>query len=181
MKPQHATINHPRGFSLVEVCVASSLMAILATLLASTWSGFGRPLVDSAIRARLAEEANFALASLAQDLSGSLSNGEGRIGRKMNYAFVGRMQPAGSQLWLCFDGGPHPNGTADWNAPDVVISYEVDGNSLIRFDQNAGTSFVVAKNVDSLVVTDLGGQCEIMLTFSYRSYSQTYFLVAQDP
>ena len=70
---------------------------------------------------------------------------------------------------------------ADWAAPDTVISYEVDSGALVRRDETAGTRFVVAQNVASIFVQDLGGQCEITLTFAYRNYSQSYFLIAQDP
>jgi hypothetical protein len=132
-------------------------------------------------RSRLAQEANLARASLARDLAGCLSNSEGRIGPKTAYAFVGRMQPSSSQLWLCFDGGASPNGTADWAAPDTVIAYELDGGAFVRRDETAGTRFVVAQNVALFAVEDLGGECQITLTFTYRNYSQTYYLIAQDP
>jgi prepilin-type N-terminal cleavage/methylation domain-containing protein len=172
---------HPRGFTLVEVSIVSMLMAMLAMLLAETWRGFGRPMMDTAARSRLAEEANLALASLARDLGGSLSDSAGRLGRKSDSAYVGRMQPGGVQLWICFDGGTTPNGAADWAAPDTVISYEVDGTSLVRLNQTAGTSFVVARNVAAFAVQDLGSECQITLTFAYRNYSQSYQLIAQNP
>jgi prepilin-type N-terminal cleavage/methylation domain-containing protein len=172
---------HPRGFTLIEVSIVSILMAMLALLLAETWSGLGRPLVETAARSRLTQEANLALAALARDLGGCLSDNAGRAGRKSVYAFVGRMQPGGTQLWLCFDGGANPNGTADWAAPDTVISYEVDNARLVRLNQTAGTSFVVAQNVGSFLVENLGSECQITVTFVYRNYSQTYQLIAQDP
>jgi prepilin-type N-terminal cleavage/methylation domain-containing protein len=181
MRTIPAPYGHPRGFTFVEVSVVSVLMVMLAMLLAETWNGLGRPLVEMASQSRLAHEANLALASLSHDLSGCLSNSGGRIGGKTDNAFVGRLQPGNSQLWLCFDGGASPNGTADWAAPDTVISYEVDGSALVRHDQTAGTSFIVAQNVGSFVVEGLAGECQIALTFVYRNQSQSYFLIAQDP
>jgi prepilin-type N-terminal cleavage/methylation domain-containing protein len=171
----------PHGFTLVEVLIVSVLMAFLAMLLAETWSGLGRPFVEMSVRSRLASEASHARAALARDLGGCLSNNAGRIGGKLDAAFVGRLQPGGSQLWLCFDGGATPNGTADWAAPDTVISYEVDGTALVRRDQTAGTSFIVAQNVGSFIVEDLGAECQITLTFVYRNTSQTYLMIAQNP
>jgi prepilin-type N-terminal cleavage/methylation domain-containing protein len=181
MKTIRSRRDHPRGFTFVEVSIVSILMAMLAMLLAETWSGLGRPLVEMAARSRLAQEANLAMTSLSRDLGGSLSNGEGRLGRKSLYACVGRLQPGGSQLWLCFDGGAAPNGMADWTAPDTVIAYDLEGSALVRRDQTAGTSFVVAQNVSSLIVEDLGGACQITLTFVYRNISQSYQMIAQDP
>ncbi len=157
------------------------LMATLAMLLAETWSGLGRPLAETAARSRLAQEANLALASLARDMGGSLSDSAGRIGSKTDSVFVGRMQPGGAQLWLCFDGGANPNGIADWAAPDTVIVYEIVGSSLVRLNQTAGTSFVVARNITSFAVEDLGSECQITLTFAYRNYSQAYQLIALNP
>src|SRR5207302_6267791 len=158
----------PRAFTLVEALVVSSLMAVLAVLLANTWTGLGRPLVAVAARCRLAQEANAAAASLSRDWCGYLANNEGRLGGKTLYPLLGRLQPRNSELWLCFDGGTTPNGIADWGTPDTVISYQVVSNALVRWDQNAGTTFIVARYVDSLELQDLGGQVVISLTFTYR-------------
>ena len=92
------------------------------------------------------------------------------------------MQPANAQLRLCFDGGPAPDGLADWADPDIVITYEVQSNQLIRWHETAGTSFTVARDVDKFEALDLGGgKVEIKLTFKYRKITQTYTLIARDP
>ena len=161
--------------------VMLTLLAGFAVLLAQTWAGLGRPLVDVATRSRLAQEAHAAAAALACDLCGSLANNEGRLGRKTAFRLVGRMQPGNSQLWLCFDGGLNPNGLADWGPPDTVISYQVAANTLVRWDQTAGSTVTVARYVDQLELTDLGGQVQIQLTFRYRGIMQTYTMIARDP
>src|SRR5207237_1151100 len=94
------------GFTLVEALVVSGLMALLAYLLGQTWSGLGRPTADLAARGRIAHEARLASAALSRDLGGSLDSAAGRTAQKALGKFVGRMQPNGSALWLCFDGGP---------------------------------------------------------------------------
>jgi hypothetical protein len=99
----------------------------------------------------------------------------------MLYPRVGRLQPGNAQLWLCFDGGNPPNGVADWGPPDTVIVYAVQGDSLIRQDQNSNTTFVVARYVTQFSVRDLGDRVLIQLTFAYRSVTRTYTLVARDP
>jgi type II secretory pathway component PulJ len=170
-----------RGFSVVEVSVVSGLLVSLAMLLASSWIGLARPLLEATFQCRLAQEADLALAALARDLGGSLSDTAGRTGSKALSQFVGWTTPAGSQLWLCFDGGPNPNGIADWAPPDTVITYEVVSNSLVRSNQTAGGSFVVASNVSGLELQNLGGSVQITLTFQYRDVSQTYSLIANSP
>ena len=169
-----------RGFTLIEATIVSGLMAFLAVLVSATWTSFIRPTTDVARRCRISHEANLAAASLTRDLAGSLA--DDHTGSKRQYQLVGRMQPANEQLRLCFDGGTEPSGTAEWSDPDIVISYYVDSNQLIRWNENASTTFTVAKDVDSLSVEDLGnGTFQIQLAFRYRNVSQTYTLIARDP
>jgi hypothetical protein len=174
---------HPcrqKGFSLIETMLVSVFTGFLAVLISTTWSAFIRPTVDLAQRCRIAQEANLAVASLTRDLAGSLADNQ--TGLKAQFLVVGRMQPDNTRLRLCFDGGATPNGTADWADPDTVISYYVDSNQLIRWDENAGTTFTVAKDVDNLYVEDLGGgEVQIRLTFHFRTITQTYTLIARDP
>lgn len=170
------------GFTLLEVMVASIVMSLLVMLMAQAWSGLGRPTVDMAIRGRLAQEAGLAAAALAGDLGGYLSNPEGRLGTTASLPLVGRLQPTGSQLWLCFDGGPAPNGAPDWGPPDTVIVYDVQGGRLVRTDQTAGTAVTVAQCASGLHVQDLGGgQVQVGLTLSFRGVTQTYTWIARDP
>ncbi|MDB5334511.1 MAG: hypothetical protein JWN70_130 [Planctomycetaceae bacterium] len=169
-----------RGFTLLETTIVSAFMGFLAVLISTTWSAFIRPTADVAQRCRIAQEANLAVASLTRDLAGSLADNQ--TGTKAKYQVVGRMQPDNSQLRLCFDGGTTPNGTADWGDPDTIITYYVDSNQLIRWDENAGTTFTVAKDVDALYVEDIGdGEVQIRLTFHFRRITQTYTLIARDP
>src|SRR5262245_29344563 len=129
-----------RGFGVLEMIVVSGLMVTLVFLLSMAWTGLGRPAVDVATHCRLAQEAKLALASLSRDLGGYLSDSAGRLGKKTDYPFVGRLQPGNTQLWLCFDGGTSPNSLADWGPPDRVITYALQGNHLIRTDQTTGVS-----------------------------------------
>lgn len=170
-----------KAFTLVEVLIAAGLMAFLAVVLARLWQGAGRATVDLIVAGRLNQEANLAVAALQRDLGGCLPGPGGRPGTKGAHQFVGRLQPSGSELWLCFDGGASPNGVADWASPDAVIIYRVAAGQLLRVDQTAGTSFTVARHVDSLSVVDLGGSTRITLTFSYRGTTRAYTLTARDP
>lgn len=177
----HFKLRRPRssGFTLIEATIVSALMGFLAVLISATWSGMLGPSIDVASRCRVAQEASLAMASLSQDLSGYWS--DNRTGSKSRYKFVGRTQIDDEQLKLCFDGDP-TNGAADWAVPDVVITYYLDSNALIRWDENSGNQFTVARNMDEFEVIDLGdGQLRIRMTFSYRGTSRTYTLIARDP
>jgi prepilin-type N-terminal cleavage/methylation domain-containing protein len=166
------------GFTLVEMLVVSGLSALLVLLLANAWMGFGRPLADAIARARLTQEANLAAAALARDLSGSLV---GSVGSKQQGLNVGRLVLGGSELWLCFDGGPAPDGVAEWAAPDTVITYAADGDRLLRQNQLTGETFVAARDVESMEVADLGTALRITLRLRYRDLARTYSFIAKNP
>jgi type II secretory pathway component PulJ len=166
----------------MEVMVVSGVMAILVLIISSVWAGVGRPIAEMIARCRLIEEIDLATDSLARDLGGSLANSEGRLGGKQQSRFVGWMQSGQSQLLLCFDGGPEPNGHADWLPPDTVIAYLVDENHrLVRWDQNANTEFTVAENVDSLEVETVEDTLQIRLAFSYRNLTRNCTFIARTP
>jgi Prokaryotic N-terminal methylation motif len=166
-----------RAFTLVEAMVVSLLMVLLSMLLSAVWSGIGRPLVDAVARARVTQEATLARASFSRDWGGSLSNS---IGIRAQDSLVGRQIIDGSELRLCFDGGSC-NGSPDWAAPDTVIIYQIQANALVRLDQNTGATFTVAKDVQSMDLTDLGYAVQIDLTIQYRDVTHTYTFVARDP
>lgn len=170
-----------RGFSIIEVSVTSFLLVLLSMLISSAWHSLGRPLLDTTYRCRVAQEASLAQACLARDFGGSLVDGDAKLGKKSTNRLVGRTQPAGNELWLCYDGGATPNGVADWLSPDTVVSYRVVDNTLIRYNALSGNEFIVAKYVDSLTATDHADEVEIRLTFAYHGISQSYLLVAKDP
>ena len=169
------------GFTLLEVLVASGLLALLAAVLSTTWSSVGHTTSDVIARSRVAQEMDLAVNSLARDLGGSLADGAGRLGGKKQSALVGWMTPGSSQLWLCFDSPANPDGVAEWGPPDTVIVYMLMGNRLVRWNQTAATAFTVAGNVDGFGLSILGNQLQIDLTFTYRTVTQTCTLMANTP
>jgi type II secretory pathway pseudopilin PulG len=171
-----------RGFTLLETLLVAGLMSLLVLLISAGWAAFGGPTVDALARCKVAQEARLAVAALSADLGGYPVTSPGRLGTLAQGAFVGRQQPGGSQLWLCFDGGASPNGLADWGPPDTVVVYQVQDGCLVRQDQTAGTSFTVARYVTGFTVQDLGAGCvQLQLTFSYRGLTRTYTWIARDP
>lgn len=166
------------GFTLTEVMLVSGLMSLLVLLISGAWRGLGRSSVDAVVRCRVAQEANLAVDSLARDLGGSLA--DQTTGKKEAGRMVGRLVVAGSQLWLCFDGGP-ADGVAWWFPPDTVITYHVQGSQLIRSDQQAGVALAVADNVKQMQLTEQIDGVKIDLTFQYRDLTRTYTITAKDP
>src|SRR5947208_980059 len=108
------------AYTLLELLIVAALMGFLVVLLGQAWHSLGRAGVDVLVRCRVTHEARLALAALSADLGGSLGDSAGRLGGPAHGKFVGRLQPGGTQLWLCFDGSSTPNGVADWGPPDTV-------------------------------------------------------------
>jgi len=172
---------HRRGFTLFEVTLVSGLMAVLAMVLSSAWVGVGRSATDLIVRSQLLQEIDMTMAALTRDLSGALANPQGRLGNKNQGRWVGWMQPAAGQLWLSFDGGDDPNGQAEWGPPDTVIIYQLESGALVRYDQNAGTAFTVARNLENMEIASDGDFLHIQLTFTYRQLTRTCTLIARTP
>ncbi len=92
----------------------------------------------------------------------------------------GRAQPDGTMLRLVYDG-PVSDGIAQWGPPDYVVSYSVSDGKLVRWDENTGSTFIVAQYVEQMQLSDLGYGVEIQLTFSHRNVNRTYTFVGIDP
>ena len=175
-------IRRHRGITLLEVMIVSGLMTVLTMLLSSTWIGMGRPTVDVIVRSGLFQEMDAAVSALSQDLGGSLAGPDGRLGGKTKDCWVGWLKPAEGQLWLCFDGGAEPNGEPDWGPPDMVVVYQSDSNSLVRWNQNTDTTFTIAKNLDELAITEVSSEMiSITLTFQHRGITRSCMLLARTP
>jgi hypothetical protein len=168
----------PGGFSLVEVMIVALLTSLLFLMISGIWTGFGRSLSDSVAQGRVVTEAALAVETLRRDLRGTLPGME--TGSLERGRMVGRLVVGGTQLRLCFDGDP-ADGSANWAAPDVVLVYQVQDGQLVRLDQTAGSSFVVADNVQQFQVTEQAGGVRIELTVGFRDFARTYTIITRDP
>jgi hypothetical protein len=125
---------------------------------------------------RVAQEARLTVECLSRDLSGNLP--ELASGGKQSGRLVGQMAAAGPELRLCYD--MNGDKIADWASPDVVVTYHVDSDQLVR-TYDGLSSFIVAEGVDQMQLTDLSDSIQIDLTFCYRDLTKTYHLVSEDP
>jgi type II secretory pathway component PulJ len=179
MKHNHSRRN---GFTLMEATLVSGLMAALAVTVSAVWVGVGRPARAVVARSRVFQEMDLAVAALVRDTSGGLGNPDGRLGRKSQGRWVGWMQPAEGQLWLCFDGGSNPNSAPDWGSPDTVIVYRREGDALVRWDRTENTTFTVARNLESLTIAAVDDSTfRITLDFRYRGLAKSCTLIARVP
>ncbi len=168
-----------RGFSLIEISVATTLVVMLAMLLSAAWTMLGKPMIQTVALCTIAQEADVALAYLASDLGGCPP--AAAAGDKKSSQFVAWSVPNDNEFLLCFDSATDPNGLADWAAPDHVISYQILNNALVRYDDATGESSVVAQDVQRMNVEIVDDVLQLTLTFNRRDVTQTYNLVAGKP
>ena len=173
-----------RGFTMIEMIVASTLAAMLGILLAQACATFGRNALEVETRARIAREAILATQSLACDLGGFLADTPGRTGTLIQYPFgvppwdVTQGSPAGSILWLNFQGASSGN--------PIVIKYEwlIPGNQLVRFNSSTNVTTTIANYVTGFSVqTEPGNSAnvQITITITYRNFAATYNLIGVSP
>ncbi len=171
-----------KGFTLLEVTITSGLMALLAMMISAAWTSVGRSSTDLIVRGRLFQEMDLAVSALSRDLGGSLADPAARLGNKNQGRWIGWMQPATGQLWLCYDGGSDPDGVADWGFNDMVVVYRVESGWLVRTDRATRTSFTVAGHVKELEILSLGADTVgIQLTLEYRQLTRTCTLIVRVP
>ena len=59
-----------KGFSVIEMSVATGLLALLSLIISESWHGLGKATVDLIVRAQIAQEMDFVAAALSRDLGG---------------------------------------------------------------------------------------------------------------
>jgi hypothetical protein len=160
----------------LELTLVAALMTFMLVLVSGVWHAFGRSMTDTVACGRIAQEARLAMESLSRDLSGNLP--EQVTGGKRLGQLVGHNVASGPELRLCYDGDA--DRTADWGAPDTVVSYHVESQQLVR-SYDGLSSVVMADGVDQMALTPLADGIQIDLTFRYRNLTKTYHLVTRDP
>ncbi|MEN6458373.1 MAG: hypothetical protein ABFC63_05535 [Thermoguttaceae bacterium] len=173
-----------RGFTLIEVMLASGLTVFLAIVLSTAWVALSRPTAELIAWSQLFQEVDMAVASLARDLGGSLpDNG---LGGKTQGRLLAckRVSDSGDHLWLCYDGGTSPDGVAVWSSPtdDTTVEYYVDPTTdstsnryqrLLRVKHVGGvaTTFTVARYVTSMNITESSSSTlRIELNFQFNGF-----------
>jgi hypothetical protein len=161
--------------------VATGLGTLLMMLLATTWAAFGRPALDVEARARIEQEGILAAQSLACDFGGFLADTPGRTGKmsvrgQNPYQFTGSDVSNPGVLLLNFDGAT----TSDV----IVISYQLEGNVLVRTNSSTGVSTTVARYVTGFSAAtepNNANQVSITITIAYRNFTTTFTLVGVSP
>jgi hypothetical protein len=165
-----------RGSTLLEMVVGSILATLLGMLLAGACATFGRPALEVEARARIEQEAILATQSIACDLGGFLADSPGRTGTLGHYPFVDWDVSNDNVLLLNFQ---------DTTSQDlVVITYQLEGNLLVRTNSSTGVATTIAKYVTNFSVspaTEDGSQALIQFTIAFRYFTATYTLVGVSP
>ncbi len=165
-----------RGISLLEVTVGSLMAAGVAVMASGVAFDVSRHLAGNIAETQVAAEARLAIESFRRDFGGSLP--ETRSGERSQWRLVGRMVPSVDELRLCFDA--NHDASADWIAPDRVITYSLQGDRLIRGDAISGNLYTVARHVNDIQFVVGGGEINIAIDFDFAGFSETYTFVTAD-
>jgi prepilin-type N-terminal cleavage/methylation domain-containing protein len=124
------------GFTLLEMLVVSILMSGTVVVIAQFWRSLSLSMNDLVSRSDTAEEMRFVTENVARDFGSALG-----------------VTVFGSDRFLiCQDSGQTPNGTADWDEPDIIIEYFTSAGQLRRFNQSSGVETTIADGVSSFEV-----------------------------
>jgi hypothetical protein len=185
MKPRDRAAARRRraGMTVTELVVATGLGTLLMMLLATTWTAFGRPALDVEARARIEQEGILATQSLACDFGGFLADTPGRTGTMS----VGGPNPyqSLSPFWDLSNPGVLLLNFRGATISDViVISYQLEGNLLVRTNFSTGVSTAVARYVTGFSAAadpNNANQVSITITIAYRNFTTTFTLVGVNP
>ncbi|OYP29395.1 hypothetical protein [Rhodopirellula sp. MGV] len=166
-----------RGTSLLEVTIATGLVAMLAVVSASISVDLSRGMSENIARTRLATEARLTVESLRRDLSGC--DPDQPLGERSVGTLVGIESTNRTTLRLCFDGDQ--NNRADWMPPDRVIVYESEQELLIRSDPFGSHSNVLTHSVQAWQVDDQGDHVQLLLTLGLGRFTETYTFDTSKP
>lgn len=165
-----------RGVSLLEVTIGSLMVAGITMMAASVAVDMTRGMGENIRRTRIATQARLSLESFRRDLGGC--DPDRQEGDRAHWRLVGRQIPNEGELRLCFDSDA--NGSADWAAPDRVITYDVDDGQLIRSDLEMNQTIVIANLVDSVAFSIIGSEMRIEIDFELGNLQRSYIFNTRD-
>ena len=165
-----------RGFSLLEVTIGSMMAAVIAVMASGVAFNVSRHLANNIVETQVAAEARLAIESFRRDFGGS--SPEVRTGERHEWRLVGRMIPSVDELRLCFDADQ--DASADWIAPDRVITYSMVGDRLVRSDAISGNTYTVARYVSDVQFIVSAGEINISVEFQFGGFTETYTFVTSD-
>jgi hypothetical protein len=156
--------------------ICAGLATLLGFLLAGACATFARPAVEVEARARIEQEAILASQSLACDLGGYLPDSPGQTGTLGQYDFVDWDLSNSNALVLNFQGAA--------SGDVIVVTYELQGNLLVRTNSSTGVTTTIAKYLTSFSVQgdpDNANLATIQFTVAYRYFTSTFTLIGVSP
>ncbi len=167
------------GMTLTEMVVASALASLLMVLLATTWANFGRPALEVEARARIEQEGILAAQSLACDFGGFLADTPGRTGIYVDNSL--NAYQASTPPWNVSTPGVLILNFYGATTSDVIaITYQLEGNLLVRTNSSTGASTTVARYVTAFSAVanpENSSQVQIAITIAYRNFTSTFTLI----
>ena len=155
------------GFTLIELMVASLLMMTVVVMTARPWRSLMLSMGDLTARSETAEEMRFLMENLSRDFGPA----------------VGATALDAHRLLICQDGGPIPDGIADWGWPDTKVEYYLTDGQLRRLDRSSGVETTVANGISTFSVARpwWSSTLRIEVTLTHKDLSRRATLLWSDP
>jgi prepilin-type N-terminal cleavage/methylation domain-containing protein len=151
------------GFTMLELLVVAMLGAIVITFISNVWRWYARSTNHIQVTAHLERELRLAADAIAADFGPSLA------ARTVD----------GSNVQ--FDLDTDSSSTAQWDTPDTVIEYALQGGKLMRRDLSTGNEVPMASNISDVTAEVVEGHLNVKLTASYRDAQEDVTLQLQEP
>lgn len=159
--------NRRKGFTVIEMSVATGLMTLLAVILSSSWRDLGRATVDLIARVQLAQEMDYVAASLSRDLGGCMADKDATATFPFSSWSVNTSDPNNNSLTISVgDTDSHKityrrdtSNTDPWKRNNLVRIYAASDDTEI-------SRFTVARNVDNITLSSDSNTLTMTVDFS---------------
>jgi len=148
---------------MLELLVVAMLGAIVITSISNVWRWYARSTNHIQVTAHLERELRLAADAIAADFGPSLA------ARTVDVTTVQ------------FDFDTDSNAAAQWDTPDTVIEYVVQGGKLVRRDLTSGNDVPMASNISDVTAEVVAGHLNVRLTAAYRDEQEDVTLQLQEP
>jgi hypothetical protein len=148
-------------------------------VVATALVAFSRPGLEVEARARIEQEGILAAQSLACDFGGFLADLPGRTGA-MQVGAANAYQMSSPPWDVSTPGVLLLNFFGGTSSDTVVISYQLEGNTLVRTNSSTGVSTTVARYLTAFSAAanpDNINQVVVTLTIAYRNFTTTFTLI----
>ena len=153
------------------------LAAMVAVMASGVAFDVSRHFADNIAESQISTEARLAIESLRRDFGGCCP--DTNLGDRSQWRLVGRMIPSTREIRLCYDADR--DATADWVAPDRVVTYSLNPvTGWFDLTPSGDPSLRLPRFVDDIAITAAANEITIDIDFRLGDFAETYTIQTRD-